>query len=99
MSRKEGVKGTIMNTTLFNAIRTVVSSQGGDILLDSRRVDKILPVFAKKEIAGEREMFIGAWNPDWPPNCGRIRCRKAGLPVRNKLRKGLSAHMIFRYRT
>jgi hypothetical protein len=60
-----------MNANLLNAIRNLISSQGGDILLDSRRVDENLPVFAKKEIAAERGIFI--------------RCLESGLA--SELRK------------
>ncbi|MDR2313875.1 MAG: hypothetical protein LBE02_05010, partial [Spirochaetaceae bacterium] len=45
-----------MNTNLRNAIRNLAASQGA--LLDARRVDETLPVFAGKETAAERKAFI-----------------------------------------
>jgi hypothetical protein len=55
-----------MNANLLNAVRSLASSQGAAVLLDIRRVDENLPVFAGKEPANERKALI--------------QCLAAGLP-------------------
>ncbi|MDR0449719.1 MAG: hypothetical protein LBH26_00455 [Treponema sp.] len=47
-----------MNANLLRAVRNLVSSQGGGILSDPRRADENLPVFAGRDSAAEREIFI-----------------------------------------
>jgi hypothetical protein len=55
-----------MNANLLNAIRNLAASRGAAVLLDVRRADENIPVFAGKEPAAERKAFI--------------QCLASGLP-------------------
>jgi tetratricopeptide (TPR) repeat protein len=80
-----------MNANLLNTVRILVASQGTTVLLDSRRVDENLPVFAGKEASVERKLFIQALAAGLPAELQSCPDQSTRLECKKRIARKLSA--------
>jgi hypothetical protein len=80
-----------MNTNLHNAIKNLAASQGAAALLDARRVNENLPVFAGKEAAAERKAFIQCLASGLPGELQKCPDQKARSGCKSRTAQKISA--------
>jgi hypothetical protein len=88
-----------MNVNLLNAVRSLVSAQGAAVLLDLRRMDENLPVFAGKEPAADRKAFLQCLAAGLPGELQRCPDKRARLDCKNRAAQrmagqGLAAPLV-----
>jgi hypothetical protein len=78
-----------MNANLLNAIRKLAASQGAGVF-DSRRADGEIPVFAGREAANERKVFIQCLASGLPAELQNCPDRRSRLDCKNRCIRQLS---------